>query len=206
MEANTIVHGANRYRKGCRCEVCKAAQRIRSRRAYLKKKGIVDPSLAPIPSAPKIRHGRSRYKKGCRCDLCMQSMRDREARRRARRRARLGLAPRVTLSPQERKDKHYRSGRERAWLQQKILRNGAPFRYADYESMYESQGGKCQICGCEIGMSHGNLRSLSACVDHNAKTGEARSLLCARCNHMIGNSLERAEVLEAGAAYLRGRA
>ena len=41
------------------------------------------------------------------------------------------------------------------------------------------------------------------CVDHNAKTGKVRALLCAQCNLGIGNSQEHPEWFEAAASYLR---
>lgn len=153
------------------------------------------------PTYHEIKHGRKRYTKGCRCETCVQANRDQYARRLLRR----GKTPRETLSPEERLKRRYVRTREFAWKQQGILNRGLPFRYRDYEALYTAQNGRCEICGCELNKAHGTLRNLSACVDHNANTGEARALLCARCNHMIGNSLERAEILEAGAAYLRSR-
>ena len=52
---------------------------------------------------------------------------------------------------------------------------------ADYDAMFEDQGGVCAICGLpEI------RRRL--CVDHNHATGEVRGLLCTICNLAVGTA------------------
>jgi hypothetical protein len=53
----------------------------------------------------------------------------------------------------------------------------------DYESMLESQGGVCAVCG-DINSD----RRLA--VDHDHATGEVRGLLCTRCNVAIGFVME----------------
>ena len=47
------------------------------------------------------------------------------------------------------------------------------------EEMYVNQKGICPICGDFV--LNKNMQ-----VDHNHKTGEIRSLLCARCNSLLG--------------------
>ncbi len=59
------------------------------------------------------------------------------------------------------------------------LRKKYSMTLEDYDNMFEEQNGVCAICGePEV------HRRLS--VDHDHKTGEIRSLLCARCNCCIG--------------------
>ncbi len=68
---------------------------------------------------------------------------------------------------------------------------------ADYEAMYERQGGRCAICGAAEG---------KLVVDHNHKTGKVRELLCHLCNAMIGCMIgcarEDLAIIAAAAAYL----
>lgn len=45
------------------------------------------------------------------------------------------------------------------------------------QQMYDAQGGRCRICGCQLDLSSRNTH-----VDHNHKTGEIRALLCHGCN------------------------
>lgn len=64
---------------------------------------------------------------------------------------------------------------------------------ADYQAMYERQGGKCAICGTS---------EEKLVVDHNHKTGKVRELLCHLCNAMIGCAREDIAILTAAVAYL----
>lgn len=66
----------------------------------------------------------------------------------------------------------------------------------DYEKMLKDQGGVCVIC-----RRYPEERDL--CVDHDHATGLVRGLLCDLCNRMLGQSGDNAELLEAGAKYLR---
>lgn len=59
---------------------------------------------------------------------------------------------------------------------------------AEYDQMFKEQDGNCKICGLpEIN------RRLS--VDHCHKTGKIRSLLCGRCNVVLGRVEENTETL-----------
>jgi len=51
----------------------------------------------------------------------------------------------------------------------------------DYNNMFESQGGCCDICG-----RHQTEFQNRLAVDHDHETGAVRSLLCASCNSGIG--------------------
>ena len=72
----------------------------------------------------------------------------------------------------------------------------------DYELMLKSQNGVCKICRRpEISKHHnGNIKQLS--VDHDHKTNKVRGLLCANCNHMLGNARDNPETLKQAIKYL----
>jgi hypothetical protein len=67
---------------------------------------------------------------------------------------------------------------------------------ADYERMFEAQGGVCAICG----EARPEERTLH--VDHDHETGVIRGLLCFRCNQAIGSLQEDYEIFQAAADYL----
>jgi cell fate (sporulation/competence/biofilm development) regulator YlbF (YheA/YmcA/DUF963 family) len=73
----------------------------------------------------------------------------------------------------------------------------------EYEEMYKSQNGKCNICGKEetsYDKKQGVLRRLS--VDHDHKTGKVRGLLCSNCNLAIGKMNEDISILKSAIEYL----
>lgn len=59
-----------------------------------------------------------------------------------------------------------------------LLKSKYGLTETSYEKIFDSQQGKCAICGLK---SEKVLR-----VDHNHKTGRIRSLLCDRCNIKLG--------------------
>jgi recombination endonuclease VII len=63
---------------------------------------------------------------------------------------------------------------------------------AEYEQMYEEQGGLCAIC---------RSRPIVV-VDHDHETEEVRALLCRTCNLVVGFSFEDPAVLRAAADYI----
>jgi len=65
--------------------------------------------------------------------------------------------------------------------------------------MYESQNGKCKICG-EPKEFISKRKGLV--VDHNHITGEIRGLLCYSCNTFIGNAQDNVDVLKSAIIYL----
>ncbi len=67
----------------------------------------------------------------------------------------------------------------------------------EYEQMFTAQAGKCTICQTDQCTSGHRLS-----VDHDHTTGAVRSLLCKRCNLVIGNSGESPEILAAAIRYL----
>ena len=71
-----------------------------------------------------------------------------------------------------------------------------------YDQILAAQKGGCAICHSKTAKTKRNGRF---CVDHDHATGEVRGLLCAPCNRGIGLLQDNAEILDAGAAYLRSR-
>lgn len=98
----------------------------------------------------------------------------------------------------ERKRKYYHASEkaQRAnfvsrWKSQGIK----DFTYADFERLLKAQNNLCAIC------KRPNQGKRKLNVDHNHSTGEARELLCTRCNHVVG-VLEGSHVLEDCLRYL----
>jgi RNA polymerase-binding transcription factor DksA len=67
---------------------------------------------------------------------------------------------------------------------------------ADYERMFDAQGGVCAICG----EPRPEERTLH--VDHDHETGVIRGLLCFRCNNALGDFREEYELFQRAADYL----
>jgi Recombination endonuclease VII len=67
---------------------------------------------------------------------------------------------------------------------------------ADYERMFEAQGGICAICG----EARPEERTLH--IDHDHETGVIRGLLCFRCNNALGDFREEYELFQRAADYL----
>lgn len=68
---------------------------------------------------------------------------------------------------------------------------------AEYQAIYEAQGGKCYIC------ARANGRSKRLSVDHDHATGEVRGLLCTPCNRdVLGHLRDSIEALKRAATYL----
>ena len=67
-----------------------------------------------------------------------------------------------------------------------------------YNSMFNSQNGKCAICG---NPNQSKMRSLT--VDHDHKTGKIRMLLCDMCNKGLGFFGDDIELMEKAIEYLK---
>lgn len=65
-----------------------------------------------------------------------------------------------------------------------------------YNSMLESQGGVCAICGC----ANENGRRLY--IDHDHANGTVRGLLCLRCNSALGHARDDVSILRKMIEYL----
>jgi hypothetical protein len=66
----------------------------------------------------------------------------------------------------------------------------------DYARILELQGGACAIC-------RNRQQSKRLALDHDHRTGEARGILCQRCNHdLLGAAYDSVRILRAAVAYL----
>ncbi len=63
-----------------------------------------------------------------------------------------------------------------------------------YQVLWDSQNGKCAICG--------RITS-PLCVDHDHRSGRVRGLLCKPCNSYLGIISESVEVLSRAVSYLQ---
>jgi hypothetical protein len=68
-----------------------------------------------------------------------------------------------------------------------------------YDAMVVAQGDRCAICRS----TNKGKRYRLWCADHCHKTGKIRGLLCGRCNLALGGFLDRVDLLETAASYLR---
>lgn len=87
--------------------------------------------------------------------------------------------------------------RTRSALRSSLLR-----RYgltdADYDRMFEEQGGHCKLCPRPTGSP--SVKALV--VDHCHRTGRVRGLLCVNCNTLLGMAGDSIPVLSAAIAYI----
>jgi len=70
----------------------------------------------------------------------------------------------------------------------------------EYEKMLDDQEGCCAICGTDKNERGGRDRPLA--VDHCHVSGRVRSLLCDRCNSILGYADDSADRLLRAALYL----
>jgi hypothetical protein len=68
----------------------------------------------------------------------------------------------------------------------------------DWDHMLEVQGARCAICGTD---DPGNGNKAFA-VDHDARTGAVRGLLCVKCNRGLGHFADDPARLRSAADYL----
>ena len=89
--------------------------------------------------------------------------------------------------------------RERASLNafKRSLLENYGLSYAEYERMFNEQGGLCKICKEPSTRKSGRLD-----VDHCHETGQIRGLLCSPCNTAIGLLRENSELFAAALQYL----
>ena len=70
----------------------------------------------------------------------------------------------------------------------------------DYNTILESQGGGCAICGKK---ENNNRKQKRLPIDHHHESNTVRGILCHSCNLMLGLVKDNPDTLEKGAAYLR---
>jgi hypothetical protein len=78
------------------------------------------------------------------------------------------------------------------------LRRNYGIGIGDYDSMYESQGGKCKICFLDKPYGRGGFH-----VDHCHASGVIRGLLCAKCNMMLGMANDDTQLLSRAIDYIK---
>ena len=88
------------------------------------------------------------------------------------------------------------SERRKIWDRKSHLKRKYGITIADYERMFDEQGGVCAICG----EARPEERTLH--VDHDHETGVIRGLLCFRCNNALGDFREEYELFQRAADYL----
>jgi hypothetical protein len=88
------------------------------------------------------------------------------------------------------------SAQKQVWDRQSYLRRKYGITIAEYDRMFEEQGGVCAICG----EPRPEERTLH--VDHDHETGVIRGLLCFRCNNALGDLREEYELFQRAADYL----
>jgi hypothetical protein len=103
----------------------------------------------------------------------------------------------MAMSCQERKAAQrsrpdgYAKSRESGWKCQGI----ETFSYVAFLEMIVAQKSQCSICGCGI--------DASSHLDHDHKTGAVRSVLCQRCNLLLGKyEVSGSVLLRNAASYL----
>jgi len=84
--------------------------------------------------------------------------------------------------------------KRRLWQRKNVFKKVYGISMADYEVMFERQGGACAIC---------KRTGLTLCVDHCHLTGEVRGLLCSQCNSALGFCRDDPALLRAAAEYLQ---
>ncbi len=88
------------------------------------------------------------------------------------------------------------SGRKQVADRKSHLKRKYGMTLADYDRMFDEQGGVCAICE----KPRPEERTLH--VDHDHGTGVVRGLLCFRCNNALGDFDEQYELFRKAADYL----
>ncbi|MDO9463776.1 MAG: endonuclease VII domain-containing protein [bacterium] len=86
--------------------------------------------------------------------------------------------------------------REKQAIRRKERKYG--LSHEDWLRMYETQDGKCLICGKSF------IKPSDAKVDHNHRTGKIRGLLCNNCNLGIGFLNDDPKIMIKAIEYLLG--
>lgn len=71
----------------------------------------------------------------------------------------------------------------------------------DFNTMLQKQDHRCKICG--VGLIVKGPRVIQPSVDHDHLSGKVRGLLCANCNHLLGQAKDSTEILQNAINYLK---
>jgi hypothetical protein len=97
----------------------------------------------------------------------------------------------------QRKRKEYESNPARSKPKSSTTYHRYGITQADYDRMFEEQGGKCAICGV-----HQSQQKRRLYVDHDHETNKVRALLCHKCNFMIGWARDNPLILTLATSYV----
>lgn len=89
-------------------------------------------------------------------------------------------------------------GHQRNWL-----RKNYKMTLEEYQDLFDSQNGKCAICGSEGFKIVRNQRQ-DIVIDHCHTTGKVRGLLCHNCNRALGLFKDNSETISNAIRYLEG--
>jgi hypothetical protein len=78
-----------------------------------------------------------------------------------------------------------------------IIRRVYGITLAEYNKMFEDQGGRCAICG-----SPDEVEGRRLAIDHCHDSGRVRGLLCGKCNRGLGLFYDNKQLLENAISYL----
>ena len=67
------------------------------------------------------------------------------------------------------------------------------FTIEQFSNLLETQNNKCNICAVEM---------IQPCIDHDHSSGKVRSLLCRKCNILLGMCNDNISILENAIKYL----
>jgi hypothetical protein len=85
---------------------------------------------------------------------------------------------------------------DRKWNKSYKLMRNYGITLEEHDEILASQGGVCQVCKTD------NPGGRGWCVDHNHTTDHVRSILCPKCNLLIGLARESPLILQNAATYL----
>ena len=88
------------------------------------------------------------------------------------------------------------SGKKKEADRRSYLRRKYGISVEQYDELFETQEGRCAICGSEP------TPGISLHVDHDHETGERRGLLCFKCNNALGDFNDDTGQLIRAVAYL----
>lgn len=87
-------------------------------------------------------------------------------------------------------------------LKKRNIKSKYGLSWVEYLEMYNSQNGKCDICGKFISIETETKRNDKAMVDHSHITGQIRSLICHGCNIILGYCNDNKTILNNAIKYL----
>lgn len=108
----------------------------------------------------------------------------------------------------ENRERH--NATKRNWVRHNLEKHNATRRKSQYgitdsefQNLFETQKGKCAICGFQFPGQNTGDRNSSPHVDHCHTTGKVRGLLCGQCNKGIGALKDSLELVESAVYYLQ---